>query len=102
LAEPLPWVGSGWGNGQRKLTWGKQLQLIGGSLPLPLFQNGACPFPCTPLLSVLMLVTPTPREIVPLLPRFRVVAVSMQRLQIGRARIASITTDVADLDPVVM
>ena len=70
--------------------------------PLPLLQNGACPFPCTQLLSVLMLVTPTPREIVPLLPRFRVVAVSMQRLQIGRARIASITTDVVDLDPVVM
>ena len=45
---------------------------------------------------------PTPREIVPLLPRFRIVAVSMQRLQIGRARIASITTDVVDLDPVVM
>jgi len=41
-----------------------------------------------------MLVTPT--------PRFRVVAVSMQRLQIGRARIASITTDMVDLDPVVM
>jgi hypothetical protein len=62
--------------------------------PLPLLQNGACPFPCTQLLSVLMLVTPT--------PRFRVVAVSMQRLQIGRARIASITTDMVDLDPVVM
>ena len=36
----------------------------GGSLHLPLFQNGACPFPSTPLLSVLMLVAHTVREIV--------------------------------------
>jgi hypothetical protein len=24
LAEPLPWVGSGWSKGKRKLAWGKQ------------------------------------------------------------------------------
>jgi hypothetical protein len=24
LAEPLPWVGSGWGKGRRTLAWGKQ------------------------------------------------------------------------------
>ncbi len=56
------------------------LQSRGGSLRLPLFQNGACPFPSTPLLSVLMLVTHTVREIVPMLPRLRIVAVSMQRV----------------------
>ena len=37
-----------------------------------------------------------------MLPRFRVVAMSMKRLQIGRARIASVTVGVIDLDPVVM
>src|SRR5262249_57230957 len=42
------------------------------------------------------------REIVSVLPRFRVVAMSMKRLQIGRARIASVTVGVIDLDPVVM
>jgi hypothetical protein len=56
------------------------LQSRGGLLRLPLFQNGACPFPCTPLLSILMLVTHTWREIVPMLPCFRIVAVSMKRL----------------------
>ena len=49
-----------------------------------------------------MLVTHTGREIVPLLPRLRIVAVSMERLHIGIARIASIPTDVIDLDAVVM
>jgi len=49
-----------------------------------------------------MLVTHTKREIVPVLPRFHVVAVSMERLQIGIARIASVTVAVIDLDPVVM
>jgi hypothetical protein len=24
VAEPLPWVGSGWGKGRRMLAWGKQ------------------------------------------------------------------------------
>ena len=24
VAEPLPWVGSGWGNGRRTLAWGTQ------------------------------------------------------------------------------
>ena len=78
------------------------LQSIGGSLRLPLLQNGACPFPGTPLLSVLMLVTHTPREIVFTLPRFRIVAVSMQRLQVAIARIASITIHMIDLDPVII
>src|SRR5262252_4179360 len=27
LAEPLPWVGAGWGNGRRRLAWGKQKSL---------------------------------------------------------------------------
>ena len=57
-----------------------RLQSIGGSLRLPLLQNGACDFRLTPLLSILMLVTQTWREIVSLLPRFRIVAMSMQRL----------------------
>jgi len=35
------------------------LQSVDGSLRLPLLQNGACPFPGTPLLSILVLVTPT-------------------------------------------
>src|SRR4029453_16974572 len=49
-----------------------------------------------------MLVTHTQREIVPVLPRFRIVAVSMERLPIGRARIAAIAINVIDLDPVVV
>jgi DNA-binding transcriptional MerR regulator len=53
------------------------LQSIGGSLRLPLLQNGACPFPCTPLLSVLMLVTQTDREVLTMVPGFRIMAVSM-------------------------
>ena len=69
------------------------LQSRGGSLRLPLFQNGACPFPSTPLLSVLMLVTHTVREIVPVLPRLRIVAVSMQRLEVCPACIAAIAID---------
>ena len=69
------------------------LQSRGGSLRLPLFQNGACPFPSTPLLSVLMLVTHTVREIVPMLPRLRIVAVSMQRLEVCPACIAAIAID---------
>ncbi len=78
------------------------LQSVDRSLRLPLLQNGACPFPGTPLLSILMLVTHTEREIVPLLPRFRVVAVSMERLQIRIARIAAVPIDMVHLDPVVM
>ena len=49
-----------------------------------------------------MLVTHTAREIVSMLPRFRIVAVSMQRLQIGRARIVVISIDMIHLDAVVM
>src|SRR5712691_2873402 len=79
-----------------------RLQSIGGSLRLPLLQNGACDFRLTPLLSILMLVTQTWREIVPVLPRFRVVAVSMQRLQVRKARITVVTMDMIHLDPVVM
>jgi len=37
-----------------------------------------------------------------MLPRFRIVAVSMQRLQIGRARIVVICIDMIYLDSVVM
>ena len=37
-----------------------------------------------------------------MLPRFRVVAVSMKRLQIGVARIAAIPVDMIHLNPVVM
>src|SRR5215471_17946763 len=78
------------------------LQSIGGSLRLPLFQNGACPFPCTPLLSILMLVTHTSREIIAVFPRFHIVTVPMQRLQVCIARSASIATDVIDLDTILM
>jgi Endonuclease NucS C-terminal domain len=53
------------------------LQSIGGSFRLSLFQNGACPFPCTPLLSVLMLVTHTDWEVLPMFPGLRIMAVSM-------------------------
>jgi hypothetical protein len=53
------------------------LQSIGGSLRLPLLQNGACPLPCTPLLRVLMLVAPTNREVLTLFPGFRIMAMSM-------------------------
>src|SRR5919106_2934061 len=49
-----------------------------------------------------MLVTHTWREVVPLFPRFRIVAVSMKRLQIGVARIAAIPIDVIHFNPVVM
>ncbi len=49
-----------------------------------------------------MHVTQTWREIVPRLPRFRIVAVSMKRLQISVARIAAIPIDMIHLNPVVM
>src|SRR4029450_1172286 len=78
------------------------LQSRGGSLHLPLFQNGACPFPGTPLLSVLMLVAHTVREIVPILPRLRIVAVAMQGLQVRRAAIAAIAIDMIDFNPIVV
>jgi hypothetical protein len=48
------------------------------------------------------LVTHTGREVVSLFLRFRIMAVSMQRLQIGVARIAAITVDVIHLNVVVM
>src|SRR5438552_14881153 len=94
-----------WASPVRNTCWlppGWWLQSVGGSLRLPLLQNGACPFPGTPLLSVLMFVTHTPREIVSTLPRFRIVAVSMKRLQVAIARIASITIHMIDLDPVII
>ena len=53
------------------------LPSIGGSLRLSLLQNGACPFPCTPLLSVLRRVTPTDREVLTMCPGFRLMAGSM-------------------------
>jgi hypothetical protein len=49
-----------------------------------------------------MLVTQTWREIVTLLPRFRIMAMSMERLQIRQARISAVSIDVIHLDPVVM
>ena len=49
-----------------------------------------------------MFVTHTPREIVSTLPRFRIVAVSMKRLQVAIARIASITIHMIALDPVII
>jgi hypothetical protein len=49
-----------------------------------------------------MLVTLTRREILAMLPRFRIMAVSMERLEITRARMASIPIDVIDLNAVVM
>src|SRR5262249_23623585 len=51
---------------------------------------------------VLRLVMLTSREILALLPRFRIMAVSMERLEITLARIASITIDVINLNAVVM
>jgi hypothetical protein len=49
-----------------------------------------------------MLVTHTGREIVPMLPRFRIMAVSMERLQISVARISAVPVDVIHFDSVVM
>jgi hypothetical protein len=49
-----------------------------------------------------MLVTQTWREVVPLFPRFRIMAVSMERLQISVARISAVPVDVIHFDPVVM
>jgi len=80
----------------------ERLQSVAGSLHPPLFQIGACPFPGTPLLSILMLVTHTCREIVPVLPRFRIVAMSMERLQVRIARIPVVAIDMVHFDPVVM
>jgi hypothetical protein len=76
------------------------LQSRGGSLHLPLLQNGACPFPSTPLLSALMLVTHTVRERVPMLPRLRIVAVSMQRLEVRHTCIAAIAVDMITFNPI--
>ena len=49
-----------------------------------------------------MLITHTEREIVPVLPRFRVVAVSMECLQIGITCVTAVTVAVIDLDSVIM
>ena len=76
------------------------LQSRGGSLRLPLFQNGACPFPSTPLLSVLMLVTHTVRERVPMLPCLRIVAVSMQRVEVCPACVTAIAIDMVNFNPI--
>jgi len=69
------------------------LQSIGGSLRLPLLQNGACPLPCTPLLSVLMLVTPTDREVLTIVPGVRLMAVSLYGLEMARVGIPSMPTE---------
>src|SRR5437870_9684372 len=47
-----------------------------------------------------MLVTHTVREIVPMLPRIRIVAVSMQRLEVRPACIAAIAIDMIDFNPI--
>ena len=49
-----------------------------------------------------MLVTHTVREIVPMLPRLRIVAVSVQRLQIRRACIAAIAVDMINFNPIII
>ena len=49
-----------------------------------------------------MLVTHTVREIVPILPRLRIVAVSVQRLQIRRACIAAIAVDMINVNPIII
>src|SRR5262252_4583213 len=77
-----------------------RLQSIGGSLRLPLLQNGACDFRLTPLLSILMLVTQTWREIVSVLPRFRIVAVPMQHLEVRHACMAAIAIDMIHFNPI--
>jgi len=49
-----------------------------------------------------MLVTHTVREIVPMLPRLRIVAVSMQRLEVRHACLAAITIDMIDFNPIIV
>jgi hypothetical protein len=49
-----------------------------------------------------MPVTHTQRQVVPLFPRLHIMAMSMERLQIGRARIAAIPIDMIHLNLVVM
>ena len=47
-----------------------------------------------------MLVTHTVRKIVPMLPRLRIVAVSMQRLEVCPACITAIAIDMINLNPI--
>ena len=47
-----------------------------------------------------MLVTHTVREIVPMLPRLRIVAVSMQCLEVCHACIAAIAIDMINFNPI--
>src|SRR5215471_7024533 len=56
--------------------------------------------PGPPLLSVLMLVTHTVRKIVPVLPRLRIVAVSIQRLKVRHACMTAIAIDMIDFNPI--
>src|SRR5262249_51855747 len=49
-----------------------------------------------------MLGTHTAREMVSMFPRFRIVAVSMQRLQVRKARLVSLSIPVVDRDAVLM
>jgi hypothetical protein len=49
-----------------------------------------------------MLVTHTVREIVPMLPRLRIVAVSMQRLEVRHACIAAIAIDMINFNPIII
>jgi hypothetical protein len=47
-----------------------------------------------------MLVTQTVREIVPMLPRLRIVAVSMQRLKVRPACMTAIAIDMINFNPI--
>ena len=49
-----------------------------------------------------MLVTHTVREIVPMLPRLRIVAVSMQRLEVRHACITAIAIDMINFNPILI
>jgi hypothetical protein len=49
-----------------------------------------------------MLVTHTVREIVPMLPRLRIVAVSMQCLEVRHACISAIAIDMINFNPIVI
>jgi hypothetical protein len=80
-------TGTGNNHGQ-----GLLLQSIDGSLRRPLLQNGACPCPCPALLSVLMRVTPTDREVLTMCPGGRGMAVSRAGVELARAGLASMPT----------
>ena len=49
-----------------------------------------------------MLVTHTVRERVPMLPRLRIVAVSMQRLEVRHACVTAIAIDMINFNPILI